>query len=327
MTCDLTNPIFTDEMAAAAHMEADRWPNGEVYCPLCGVDYVTKMGGKTQAGMFMCNGCRGKFTVRTGTVFERSHIPLHKWLLATHLMASSKKGVSAHQLHRMLGITYKSAWFMAHRIREAMAPAVPSPIGGEGKFVEVDESRIGGKAKNKAYGPPPKKHIVMSLVERGGQVRSFHVANVTAATLRPIIVKIASRKSDLMTDEGNWYTSVGQEFASHGTVDHSWDEYVRHANWYKDRAAYIISTNTVEGYFSLLKRGITGVYHHVSEAHLHRYLDDFDFCYNNRAKLGVGDGERAAKLLKGAVGKRLTYRGPHKGKDDSAKGQAFSSVE
>jgi transposase-like protein len=162
MTCDLTNPIFTDEMAAVAHMEADRWPNGEVYCPLCGVDYVTKMGGRTQAGMFMCNGCRGKFTVRTGTVFERSHIPLHKWLLATHLMASSKKGVSAHQLHRMLGITYKSAWFMAHRIREAMAPAVPSPIGGEGKFVEVDESRIGGKAKNKAYGPPPKKQIVMS---------------------------------------------------------------------------------------------------------------------------------------------------------------------
>jgi transposase-like protein len=197
---------------------------------------------------------------------------------------------------------------MAHRIREAMAPAAPTPIGGEGKFVEADETRIGGKAINNAYGPPPKKTIVLSLVERGGEVRSFRVANVTAQTLRPIIVKVASRKSDFMTDEGNWYAGVGQEFASHGTVDHSWDEYVRHANWYKDRAAYIISTNTVEGYFSLLKRGIYGVYHHVSEAHLHRYLAEFDFRYNNRSRLGVNDTARANKAIFGAGGKRLMYR-------------------
>ncbi len=301
MTCDLTNPIFTDEALATAHMEADRWPDG-VYCPLCGSVNVTKMGGQTQAGMFMCNGCRDKFTVRTGTVFERSHIPLHKWLLATHLMAASKKGVSAHQLHRMLGITYKSAWFMAHRVREALKPANPSPIGGHGKTVEADETAIGGSKANRAYAKrAPKKQIVMSLVERGGAVRSFHIAKVTAKTLRPIIVQAASRKSRFMTDEGQWYVRVGEEFASHETVNHWQDEYVR-------GEAY---TNTVEGYFSILKRGIYGVYHHVSEAHLHRYLAEFDFRYSNRAKLGVTDGERAAKALKGAVGKRLTYRRPH----------------
>jgi transposase-like protein len=307
--CELTNPAFTNEDEARKFLEASRWPEGPV-CPFCGqMDRVAKLGGKSMGpGWYWCSDCRQKFTVRVGTLYERSHIPLHKWLFATHLMVSSKKGVSAHQLHRSLGLSYKSAWFMAHRIREAMAPKVPAPIGGTGKFVEADETRIGGKAINKAYGPPPKKTIVLSLVERGGEVRSFRVANVTAATLRPIIVKVASWKSDLMTDEGNWYTGVGNEFASHGTVDHSWKEYARHANWYKDRAAYIISTNTVEGYFSLLKRGINGIYHHVSEAHLHRYLAEFDFRYNNRSALGVTDGERAAKALKGIEGKRLTYR-------------------
>jgi transposase-like protein len=309
MNVDLTNPIFHDENKAREHLEAQRWPDGP-FCPHCGeTENIHRLQGKShRPGLFQCNSCAQNFTVMVGSIFERSHIPLSKWVLAFHLMAASKKGVSAHQLHRMLKITYKSAWFMAHRIREAMAPAVPTPIGGAGKFVEVDETRIGGKAKNKAYGPPPKKQIVMSLVERGGEVRSFHVANVTAATLRPIIVKIASRKSDLMTDEGNWYTSVGQEFASHGTVDHSWDEYVRHANWYRDRAAYIISTNTVEGYFSLFKRGIIGVYHHVSEAHLHRYLAEFDFRYNNRSRLGIEDTARANKAMFGAGGKRLMYR-------------------
>jgi transposase-like protein len=168
MTCDLTNPIFTDEAQAIEHMEADRWPNGP-YCPLCGVDNVTKMGGATQNGMFMCNGCRGKFTVRTGTVFERSHIPLHKWLFATHLMAASKKGISALQLSRMLGITYKSSWFMCHRIREAMNPAKRGPIGGQGRTVEADETVIGGKAKNRAYAKKePKKHTVLALVDRDG---------------------------------------------------------------------------------------------------------------------------------------------------------------
>jgi transposase-like protein len=184
ITCDLTNPIFTDEALATAHMEADRWPDG-AHCPLCGSVAVTKMGGKTQAGMFMCNGCRGKFTVRTGTIFERSHIPLHKWLLATHLMAASKKGMSALQFSRMLGITYKSAWFMCHRIREAMKPTNPAPIGGTNKVVESDETVFGGKAKNRAYTPEPKKHPVMTLVERDGMSYSFHIAN----HIKPVIAQ------------------------------------------------------------------------------------------------------------------------------------------
>jgi transposase-like protein len=224
MTCNLTNPIFTDEAKAIEHMEADRWPNG-VYCPLCGVDNVTKMGGETQAGMFMCNGCRGKFTVRTGTVFERSHIPLHKWLLATHLMAASKKGISALQLSRMLGITYKSSWFMCHRIREAMNPTKRGPIGGQGRTVEADETVIGGKAKNRAYAKKePKKHTVLALVDRDGHSWSFHIANVKAKTLRQTIVQVVSRKSYLTTDELASYASIGKEFSGHGTVNHSANE-------------------------------------------------------------------------------------------------------
>jgi transposase-like protein len=210
MTCDLTNPIFSDEAKATAHMETDRWPDG-AYCPHCGSFNVHKMAGQTQAGMFICNDCRDKFTVRTGTVFERSHIPLHKWLLATHLMAASKKDLSALQLSRMLGITYKSAWFMCHRIRESMAPANPSPIGGESKVVESDETVIGGKAKNRAYAKKePKKHTVLTLVERDGESRSFHVANVKAKTLREKIVTTVNRKSHLMTDELASYERVGK---------------------------------------------------------------------------------------------------------------------
>src|SRR5262249_26512907 len=202
MTADLTNPIFTNEKAAIAHMEADRWPQF-VHCPLCGADNVTKMGGATQAGMFLCGACRGKFTVRTGTVFERSHIPLHKWLLATHLMASSKKGISAHQLHRMLGITYKSAWFMAHRIREAMAPAgiAPAdPMGGEGKIVEIDETYVGNKKGRKLRGknhPGNIKQTVVALVERGGPVRSFHVKEqLNKKVARNILFANVSKTSD-----------------------------------------------------------------------------------------------------------------------------------
>jgi transposase-like protein len=237
-----------------------------------------------------------------GTVFESSHVPLNKWLYATHKLNSGKKGTSAHQLHRELGVSYKTAWFMAHRIREAMAPATPSPLGGEGKVVEVDETEVGGKAKNRAYRKRvPKKAIVLSLVERGGAVRSARVANVTSRTLRPVIVKTASRKSRLMTDEAKWYTRVGEEFASHESTAHR-NEYVRGD----------AHTNTAENYFSILKRGIYGVYHHVSEAHLHRYLAEFDFRYSNRAKFGIDDGERAARALKGIYGKRLTYRQTNK---------------
>jgi transposase-like protein len=304
MTCDLTDPIFTNEAAAVAHMEADRWGRG-VTCPLCGSDKAKKMGGQTQAGMFLCGDCRGKFTVRTGTVFERSHIPLHKWLLATHLMASSKKGISAHQLHRMLGITYKSAWFMAHRIREAMAPAAAisaDPMGGEGKIVEVDETYIGTKRSKKLGGknhPGNIKHTVVALVERGGPVRSFHVKEpLNKKVARNILFANVNKASDIVTDESQIYPGAAANFIQHSTVNHSADEYVRGD----------IHTNTIEGVFSVFKRGMIGTYQHCGEQHLQRYLNEFDFRYSNRAKLGVPDAVRAAKILKGAEGKRLTYR-------------------
>jgi transposase-like protein len=310
---NLTDPIYSDEDKAREHLEALHWPDGPI-CPHCGtVGNAVKLAGEsTRPGVYKCREpeCRKPFSVTVGTVMERSKIPLNKWVAAMAMMTASKKGVSAHQLHRQLGIGYEAAWFLAHRLRHAMTDPKAGPIGGENKFVEADETFVGGKGKNRAYGPTPKKHAVFSLLERGGEVRSFHVANVTAATLRPIIVKMASRKSDLMTDDGNWYIGIGKEFASHQTVDHSWDEYVRHANWYAGRAPYKISTNAVEGYFAILKRGIMGIYHHVSEAHLHRYLAEFDFRYNNRSAVGVEDAERAEKLAKGAVGKRLMYRRP-----------------
>lgn len=302
---DLTNPIYTDEDAAREHLESIQWPTGPI-CPHCGsVENITKLQGKsTRPGVYKCNACAKPFSVTVGTVFERSKISLTKWLLATHLLVSSKKGMSAHQLHRMLGVTYKTAWFMAHRIREAMAERTvpPGGLGGPNKVVEVDETYVGGKAKNRAFKEPPKKHAVVALVERDGKVRSMHVTNVNAQTLRPILVTHVSRKSMLMTDESAVYTGVGREFANHGTVNHSADEYVRLGGF--------MHTNTAENYFSILKRGIVGVYHHVSEAHLHRYVAEFDFRYNNRSKHGVEDAERATIALKGISGKRLTYRRP-----------------
>lgn len=301
MDIDITNPIFHDETKATAHMEADRWPDG-AYCPHCGSVNVHKMGGKTQAGMFQCNDCRDKFTVRTGTVFERSHILLHKWLLATHIMAASKKSVSALQLQRMLGLgSYRTAWFMCHRIREAMKPAIPSPIGGENKVVEADETYIGGKKKNRAFAKEePKKHVVLALVDRDGESRSFHVADVSAKTLREKIVTTVSRKSYLATDELTSYAPIGKEFSGHGTVNHSADEYVRLGGF--------LHINTTECRFSLMKRAVFGAHHSISEAHLPRYLVEWDFKWNTRK---MTDGERAALALKGAEGKRLTYRQPH----------------
>jgi len=236
--------------------------------------------------------------VTIGTVMERSHVPLSKWVLAAQLMASSKKGMSALQLHRMIGTNYETAWFLFHRLRECAFDPTPGPIGGSNKVVEADETYVGGKAKNKAFGPPPKKHAVFSLVEREGEVRSFHVTNVSSKTLRPIIVKAASRKSYLMTDESTIYPKIGREFSGHGTVNHSAKEYVRGTFWY---------TNTVESYFALLKRGVYGTFHNVSEAHLHRYLSEFDFRYNSRE---LSDAERAESLLRGATGKRLLYQQP-----------------
>ena len=303
----LSEARFHDEDAAREHIEASRWPNG-VNCPLCGSLSVHRMAGNTQAGMFLCNDCREKFTCRTGTVMERSHIPLHKWLLAIHLMASSKKGISAHQLMRNLGLgSYHTAWFLAHRIREAMGDDAPAGgLGGEGKIVEIDETYIGGKGKNRAHSEPAPKKAVVSLIERDGRARSFHVANVTAEKVRPIVMTNASRKSALMTDESNVYTAMGREFASHHSVDHSRKEYA----YYDKKTGYTVSINISENYYSIFKRGITGIYHSISEAHLHRYLKEFDFRYNNRSKLGVENEERAAKALKGIEGKRLTYYQP-----------------
>jgi transposase-like protein len=301
MSINLTDPIFHDDEAARLYFEAQRWPNGP-FCPHCGeTQNVHRMEGKShQPGMCYCRSCGKKFTVTVGSVMERSHIPLAKWALAFRLMASSKKGMSAHQLGRTLGITYKSAWFMAHRIREAMGIAKPGPLGGENKVVEADETYVGGKAKNRAYAKkPPIKQAVVSLVEREGEVRSRHVPNVTATTLRPILVTLASRKSHLMTDESAVYPAVGTEFAGHSAVNHSADEYVRLGGF--------VHTNTAENFFSIFKRGIYGVYHHVSEAHLGRYLAEFDFRYNARK---VTDSERAAFAVRGAEGKRLLYRGP-----------------
>jgi transposase-like protein len=298
---NITDPIYSDENKAREHLERIQWPNGPV-CPHCGnVDQerITKLQGKsTRPGVFKCKECRKPFSVTVGTVMERSKIPLTKWLAAMALMTASKKGVSAHQLHRMLGVTYDSAWFLAHRLREAMRDPNAGPIGGDNKVVEIDETYMGGKAKNRATKAAPKKEAVMALVQRGGEVRSFHVANVTAKTIRPMIVKVASRASYIMTDESMVYPKLGREFKGHGTVNHSQDEYVRAGFWH---------TNTIEGYFSILKRGVYGVYHHVSEAHLKRYLVEFDFRYNNRH---ITDAERAAKALEGIRGKRLTYRRP-----------------
>ena len=299
--CDLTNPAFTDEDKAREFLEASRWPDGPV-CPFCGqMDTVKPLGGSSMGpGWYYCSDCQDKFTVRVGTLYERSHIPLHKWLLATHLLAASKKGMSAMQLGRMLGITYKSAWFMCHRIREGMAPVKPGPLGGGGKIVEADETVIGGKAKNRAFRKaPPKKATVMTLIERDGMARSFHVANVKAKTLRPIIYQVVDRQTVLMTDELPTYEWIGKNYAGHVTVNHSKLEYAREGKWH---------INTAECFFSLCKRAVFGTHHVVSEAHLGRYIAEWDFKFNTRK---ITDGERAALALKGIEGKRLTYRIPH----------------
>jgi transposase-like protein len=302
---DLTNPIFSDEEAARRHFEALRWPNGPL-CSHCGsVNNATELKGKsTRSGVYKCKDCEKPFTALIGTVYERSHIPLHKWLLATHLLCASKKGISAHQLWRMLGFgSYRTAWFMAHRIREGMNDEFPKgSLGGENKVVEIDETYIGGKEANKHAGRGSVgKAPVLSLVERDGSVRSFHVPNVTAQTLKPLIVSAVHKSSYIMTDESTVYPAIGGEFAGHGTVNHSAEEYVRAAFWH---------TNTVENYFSSFKRGIIGTYHHVSETHLHRYAAEFDFRYNRRVALGVTDTDRTNAAIRGTEGKRLTYRQP-----------------
>ncbi|WP_261331442.1 IS1595 family transposase [Rhizobium leguminosarum] len=249
----LTEIRFHEEVAAREHIEHSRWANG-VVCPLCSGTKVRRMEGRTQAGMFLCNECRGKFTCRTGTVMERSHVPLHKWLLAIHLMASSKKGISAHQLMRNLDLgSYRTAWFLARRIREAMlddSHKADGGMGGDDRVVEIDETYVGGKAKNRAFREPAPKKAVLALVERDG--RAFHMANVTAKEVRPLIVTNANRASVMMTDESKIYPKVGKEFSAHYAVNHSVNEYVG--------LGAFIHTNTAENFFSILKRGITDVY-------------------------------------------------------------------
>lgn len=307
----LSAVYFSNEDEARKLLEELRW-DGEPVCPHCGSlkHYATK-----KAGVYRCGEpeCRKDYSVTTASVMERSHIKLHKWLAAFYLMCSSKKGISAHQLHRTLGITYKSAWFMAMRIREAMRDGglVP-PLGGSGKIVEADETYFGqvekanrrtkttkGRPFTTSGKPgPSNKRPIVSLVERGGKVRSFHVPTATKENVARIVMDNISHESRLHTDESRLYTGAEAVFAKHETIKHRAGEYARGD----------VTTNTVEGYFSIFKRGMRGVYQHCSEKHLHRYLAEFDFRFNNRIALGTNDGERAALAMKGIAGKRLTYR-------------------
>lgn len=311
MSGHLNNPIFHDDDKAREWFEARIWPNGP-FCPHCGeVERLTRLNGKGGAkgtkgrpGLIQCNSCREQFTVTVNTVCERSKISLSKWCMAIYLINSSKKGMSALQMHRMMGGSYKTAWFMMHRIREAMREGkMPGGLGGKNKVVEIDETFVGGKAANRKNKIPPKA-AVLALVERDGSVRSFPVANVSAKTLRPIIVTHVSRATYIMTDDAPVYTAIGREFSGHGSVNHSAEEYVRAAFWH---------TNTVENYFSILKRGIIGIYHHVSATHLHRYGYEFDFRYNHRVGLGFSDMDRTEIAAAGIYGKRLAYRRPSVG--------------
>jgi transposase-like protein len=295
-----------DEAAAYACVEARLWPNGPV-CPHCGgVERISKMLGKsTRICVYKCYQCRKQFSVKVGTVFEDSHVPMHLWLQAVYLMCSSKKGVSSNQLHRTLGVTLKTAWFMSHRLREAMRVVGSEPMGGAGDIVEVDETFIGRKEGVEVKrGWAHHKNTVLTLVERGGAARSFHIESATKEQIVPIVRENIARESHLMTDEARRYERLGREFAKHDRVDHSREEYA-----YVDRETGVtVSTNTVEGYYSIFKRGMVGIYQHCGEQHLHRYLAEFDFRYSNRVKLGVDDVERTERALKGVVGKRLTYR-------------------
>ena len=297
-------PHFQSVEAAREYLEALRW-GAERVCPHCGT--VNESFSTKKPGVYRCRSkeCRKDFSVTTKSVMESSHIKLNVWLQAFYLMSSSKKGVSSHQLHRALGITYKSAWFLTHRIREAMrAGGLLPPMGSGGKTVEVDETYIGrlqGQPKRKAGAG--HKNTVITLVERGGSARSFHIDGNRAGDILPIIRANLSREARLMTDELPAYKVVVElaEIGSHEKVNHSKKEYVRGE----------ITTNTVEGYYSIFKRGMKGVYQHCAEKHLHRYLSEFDFRYSNRVALGIGDGERADLAIKGAAGKRLTYRQSH----------------
>ena len=297
----LANPIFNDEEKAREHLENVRWPNGPV-CPRCGsTDKAYRLEPNREKeirpGLLTCKLCKKQFSVTVGTVFERSKVELHKWLLATHLLVSSKKGISSHQLHRTLGVTYKTAWFMTHRLREALKdPVFTNKLGGKGKFVEADETYWGNTNKKRpgARGYAHKEKI-FALVERDGEVRSFHVPQVTGKTLKPIIQEQIEKDTHIVTDDMGAYKGLDKEFDNHSVVCHSQNEYVRGS----------IYTNTIENYFSILKRGLVGVYQHIGPQHLKRYIGEFDFRYNFR---GITDTERRDVALQGIEGKRLMYR-------------------
>jgi transposase-like protein len=286
-----------DEATAYAWVEARLWPNGQV-CPHCGgIDRIRKMRGKsTRIGAYKCYQCRKPFTVKVGTFFEDSHVPMHHWLQAIYLMCSSKKGVSSNQLHRTLGVTLKTAWFISHRIREAMRIVGVDPIGGTGKTVEIDETVFGkqeGEPKDASFKGSNFRNVVFTLVERGGSVRSFHIEGTTIATLMPTIRANIAKETAIMSDEASWYGDVEKSFASHETVAHCKGEYVRY------KTSGIVHSNTVEGYYSIFKRGMKGIYQHCSEKHLHRYVAEFDFRYSNRIQLGIDDVQRTELDLKG----------------------------
>lgn len=301
----LSQKHLQDEDAAYAWVEAHIWPEGPV-CSHCGEKHrVSKMkGSATRKSLYKCYACRKQFNVKIGTIFEKSHVPMHLWLQAFYLICGSKKGISSNQLHRTLGVTLKTAWFMSHRIREAMrAGTLAPPMGGEGKIVEVDETYIGKKKSAKNYrkkAGQADKMAVLTLVDRGGSARSFHVDGTNRNVILPIVKENIDRETKIATDQAPYYLRLKDHFAEHGSVNHSENEWRRGD----------ICTNTVEGYFSIFKRGMKGVYQHCGEKHLHRYLAEFDFRYNNRVKLGVDDEQRTVKAVQGVVGKRLTYRTP-----------------
>jgi transposase-like protein len=300
----LSAPHLNNEEAAYAYVEARVWPEGPT-CPHCGgVDRIGKMGGaSTRIGTYKCYQCRKPFTVKIGTIFESSHVKLHIWLQAIYLIAGSKKGISSNQLHRTLGVTLKTAWFMSHRIREAMRSGDLAPFGTGGGAVEVDETYIGRKpGMERARAGHGHMMGVLSLVDRSsGAVRSFTFENTRADEIHPIVRANISREARLMTDEARMYWKIGREFAEHGRTLHGLGEYV-------SRTDPTVHSNTVEGVFSIFKRGMKGIYQHCSPKHLHRYLAEFDFRYTNRQALGYNDLTRADAILKGIVGKRLTYQ-------------------
>ncbi|MGC2223286.1 MAG: IS1595 family transposase [Methylocella sp.] len=303
MKSSLSALHFHNEETAFAYVEAKLWPNGPV-CHHCGeIARIGRLQGKsTRPGLYKCYACHKPFTVRMGTVFESSHVPLRIWLQAISLMCSSKKGISTRQLHRTFGGSLKTAWFIGHRIREAMTTLGVGPMGGAGATVEIDETFIGKKDGAPVRRGFAHKHAVMTLVERGKGSRSFHVEGTASADLLPIIRANIASGTHVMTDEAGQYTNLGKYFIEHDFVSHSAGEYGRGK----------VHINTVEGFYSVFKRGMTGIYQHCGGRHLHRYVAEFDFRYNNRIKLGIDDKALADRALQGVVGKRLTYRTTHK---------------